>query len=216
MSEENESEVSKNETSSEIAQYFFDPPESYWPIIAVLIAISIFSLWTLRSAFEMMYAIILIVIYGIVSLLTIRFRFRNIQTSREDTHVIFSFTRNGVSWKALVQALLGAAIPLLFAWFVIFNSIPDSTDLADFVMLVAMLLYIGIVPLTPALAAIPKLNVLKTTVMAKIDLESQDVIEFEIDINPLDGYWHDNREDSEFLDAIRNKIISFLNEQDSI
>ncbi len=212
MSEENETEVSQNETPSTIAQFFFDPNESYWPIIAVLIAISIFSVWTFRSALEVTTAITLIVVYSVVSLITIRFKFRKTDVVREDGHTIFSFRRSGVSWKALVQALLGAAIPLLLAWFVLFNSVHDSKEPAEFMMLIAMLLYIGIIPLTPALSAIPSLNILKTTATARIDIENSEILDFELNINSLDGYWYEHREDPEFIDAIRDAILTYLNQ----
>ena len=220
MSDENESEVSENEIPSTIAQHFFDPNEHYWSIIAVLIAISIFSVWALRSALEVTIAITLIVIYSVVSLITIRFKFRKTDVAREGTHIIFSFRRNGVSWKVLVQALLGAAIPILLTWFVLFYSIPFSQEPAEFVMLIAMLLYIGIIPFTPALSAIPRLNILKTAVTARIDIENSEILDFELNINPLDGYWYEHREDTEFIDAVRDAILTYLDdywkEKDSI
>lgn len=212
MSEENETEESNNQTPSTIAQFFFDPKELYWSVIAVLVSISIFSVWTLRSSFGFTTTIILIPIYSAISLITIRFKFRKTHVVREDKHTIFTFRRNGVSWKSVVQALLGAAIPLLLVWFVLFNSVPDSKEPADFIMLIAMLIYIGIVPITPALSAIPRLNILKTTATARVDVENSKILDFELKINPMDGYWYEHREDPEFTDAIKEAILTYLNE----
>jgi hypothetical protein len=111
--------------------------------------------------------------------------------------------------------VLGAAIPLLLAWFVLHNSVLDSSDLAEYVMLVAMLLYIGIIPLTPAFAN-SQLRILKTTLLAKVDLDSYEFLQLEMEINPLDGYWYENRDDPDFIDALRSVIVSTLNEQESV
>ncbi|MHA2423623.1 MAG: hypothetical protein ACXAEF_02475 [Candidatus Thorarchaeota archaeon] len=215
MSGENESGESDGISLNRIAQLFFDPDESYWPVFAVLVAISIFSMWTIRSAFESILAVAMIVIYAIVSLTTIRFKYRKLEIRREERHVTFFFERKGVSWKFLLQVVLGAAIPLLLAWFVLHNSVLDSSDLAEYVMLVAMLLYIGIIPLTPAFAN-SQLRILKTTLLAKVDLDSYEFLQLEMEINPLDGYWYENRDDPDFIDALRSVIVSTLNEQESV
>ncbi|MFW9851155.1 MAG: hypothetical protein ACFFF4_18665 [Candidatus Thorarchaeota archaeon] len=215
MSEQNETRESDQQTK-EIAQFFFDPVYSYWPYLAVLVAISISSIWLLRVSFDMLTTVLIIFFYSIISLITTRFRYRKIETEQVDGHIVFSFRRGGVSWKILLQALLGAAIPILLAWFVVYNSILDSTEIAELIMVVASLLYIGIIPLTPALAAIPSLNLLKTEVFAKIDIAAKEFVSFNLEINPLDGYWYENREEPELIESIQRIILAILGEQKSI
>ncbi len=215
MSEQNETRESDQQTK-EVALFFFDPVYSYWPYLAVLVSISIFSIWLLRVTLDMLTATLIIIFYSIMSLITTRFRYRKIETEQVDNQIVFSFRRGGVSWKILLQALLGAAVPILLAWFVVYNSILDSTEIAELIMVVASLLYIGIIPLTPALAAVPSINLLKTEVSAKINIATKEFVSFNLKINPLDGYWYETREEQELIDSIQRIILSLLDEKKSI
>ncbi|MDF1538969.1 MAG: hypothetical protein P1Q69_08700 [Candidatus Thorarchaeota archaeon] len=189
---------------------FFDQNESYWPYMAALLAIVIFSMWALRSAFGPMTSTVIIIFYAIVCLLSTRFRMQNISLDNVQDSVNFIFIRSGVSWKTIVQALLGAALPLLLPWFVLTSSISDSTVLADLVMLIGMVIYIGLVPLAPALASISRIDILKTKVVADFDTTTSTFLNFEIDVNPLDGFWFAIQHDSKFVSQIRLLVSEFI------
>jgi len=209
---EDANQISVNGTKSPSNQ-FFDQDESFWPYIAALLAIVIFSLWTFRSAFDFISSTLIIACYSIVCLVSTRFRMREISLESYQDSLRFTFIRSGVSWKMMVQVLSGAAIPILLPWFVISSSIQDSSALADFLMLIGMIIYIGLVPLAPSLASISRIRLLKTMVKAEYDQATSTFMDFQIVVNPLDGHWFNLRHDPDFISHIETLVSEFISLQ---
>lgn len=205
-------EISVNGTKS-VSNQFFDADESFWPYMAVLLAIVILSLWTLRSAFDFIYSTLIIICYSIVCLVSTRFKMREISLESGHDSLKFTFIRSGVSWKTMVQVLSGAAIPILLPWFVLSSSIPNSSALADFLMLIAMIIYIGLVPLAPSLASISRISLLKTMVIAEYDQATSTFLDFQIVVNPLDGHWFEIRNNPDFISHVEDLVSEFISSQ---
>lgn len=209
---ENTMNASKNEAQI-LGHQFFDPDESYWPFMAALLSIIIFSMWALRSAFDFTTSLIVISCYSVISIISVRFKFRDITITPHEKSVTFFFTRSGLSWKVLVQAILGAAVPILLPWFVLNSAVPGSNLPADMIMLLAMIIYICLVPLAPSLGSISRIGLLKTSVTAEFNPTTSSFSEFKIDINPLDGHWFDLRNNEDFLSQIKAIVIEFVETQ---
>ncbi len=196
--------------TNSLGNRFFDQDESFWPYMAVLLAVVIFSMWALRSALDITASAIIVVFYAIACLMSIRLKMQDISLNTAKDSINFMFIRSGISWKTIVQALIGAAIPLLLPWFVLTSIILGSKDLADIVMLVGMIIYIGLVPIAPALASISRVNVLKTKVVADFDTSTSTLLNLEIDVNPLDGFWFALQHDSIFISQIESLVSEFI------
>ncbi len=203
-------------TSSDLGDFFFEPPQTLWPLLSVLLAIVLFSAWTLRSGVDVIPSIAIISSYAILSLISTRFNFRLLSLNESETGMLLEFTRAGVSWKYLFYAILGSAIPILLPWFVLSNSIINTPEISQYIMLVAMILYIAIIPILPSLANVANVSALKTKAWATFDHSTNDIDHFELDINELDGYWYSHRADDELIELVRIKMLKMFHERLSI
>lgn len=183
------------EEKSQIGTLFFAPKDWPWSVIAAVLAIVIFVVWTSRSGLDPLVSTLAVCTYAVVALISTRFKYNTITMDRSSDYVILNLRRSGVSWKYLLYAILGAAIPILLPWFVVNSSVLDSSLPAESLMILGMVVYIVIVPIIPTLSCIPGLPILKTSLSLSCDLAEQQIADLQMNVNPLDGYWYDNRDD---------------------
>ena len=182
------------EEKSQVGSIFFVPKDWPWNVIAAVLAIVIFVVWTSRSGLDPFASTLVVCTYTVLALLSTRFKYNTITMDRSSDYVILNLRRSGVSWKYLLYAILGAAIPILLPWFVVNTSVLDSSLPAESLMIFGMVVYIVIVPIVPTLSCISGLPVLKTTLSLSYDLTEQQIADLQMNVNPLDGYWYDNRD----------------------
>ena len=201
-------------TSRSDGENFFDPPETTWSLFTIVLAGILFSFWTIRAELESILMIVVISIYVISTALVTQFPYREAKIETTDDKTLFIFHRSGVSWRFLVDAILGSAIPILLIWFVLHSSATTSSELSRIIMLVAMLCYVFMVPILPLLGSLKRVGILKTKLVAEIDSSRSEILSLTLEVNPLDGYWFQHKDDSELLDSIRSAILSVLSEGD--
>ncbi|MHA1576530.1 MAG: hypothetical protein ACTSU3_04145 [Candidatus Thorarchaeota archaeon] len=200
--------------STSDGEKFFDPPETTWSLFTIVLAGILFSFWTVRAEIDSILMIVVISIYVISTALVTQFPYREAKIETTEEKTLFIFHRSGVSWKFLVDAILGSAIPILLIWFVLHSSATTSPELSRIIMLVAMLCYVFMVPILPLLGSLKRVGILKTKLVAEIDSSSSEILSLTLDVNPLDGYWFQHKDDSELLDSITSAILAVLSERD--
>ncbi|MFW9909049.1 MAG: hypothetical protein ACFFEF_10770 [Candidatus Thorarchaeota archaeon] len=205
-----EPSVTTEPEAREIGNYFFYPVEGIWPYLAVVLAIILFAVWTFRSSLELFTMVALVISYACLGLVTTRFKMRKISLNGTSNKYNFRFVRSGVSWKTLVSAILGGAIPILLAWFILTVSVSGSDTPSQFIMLIAMICYIILVPILPALASVSRLGILKTTLHATVDKNTNEFDELILVVNPLDEYWYENRNEPELIASLKKIIHDFI------
>ncbi len=201
------------EAKSEIGTLFFAPKDWPWNIIAAVLAIVIFVVWTSRSGLDPFVSTFAVCAYAVLALISTRFKYHTITMDRSSDYVILSFRRSGVSWKYLLYAILGAAIPILLPWFVLNTSVLNSSLPAESMMIFGMVVYMVIVPIIPALSCIPRLAILKTTLSLSYDFTEQQVANLQMNVNPLDGYWYDNRNDMGLRMEIGRSAVEYITQR---
>jgi len=213
---ENEEKVESedNGTSTSDGEKFFDPPETTWFLFTIVLAGILFSFWTIRAEIEGTLMIVVISIYVISTALVTQFPYREGKIETAEDKTLFIFHRSGVSWKLLVDAILGSAVPILLIWFVFHSSASTNPELSRIIMLVAMLCYVFMVPILPLLGSLKQVGILKTKLVAELDSSRSEVLSLTLEVNPLDGYWFQHRDDSKLLDSIQTAILSVLSERD--
>jgi len=192
--------------------YFFNPPENLWGLLSAILAIVLFSAWTLRSGSDLTLSILVISLYSILSLVSTRFSYTRLSISEKENHLFLKFERSGISWKYLFYCLLGSAIPILLIWFIMVNSILDAPQFPQSIMIIAMVLYIGIIPILPSLSNVSKVSYLKTRMFSNYDILSGKIDLFEMQVHELDGYWYSNRNDEQLLIKIKENLIDLFHE----
>lgn len=189
---------------------FFTPPEDTWGILSAIFAIVLFSAWASRSGLELTISIVIIASYSILSIIVTRFKFKQLNITQDQHRGKLDFIRSGLSWKYLFYCLLGSAIPILLPWFVLSNSIQGMPEISRVIMIIAMLILIGIHPIAPAIANNPRLPFLKTRLSIEYDQESSSIVNHDLQIHHLDGYWFSHQDDTAFLDALWSTSIALI------
>jgi hypothetical protein len=146
-------------------------------------------------------------------LISTRFSFVNADIDSSQTNTKLTFVRSGVSWKYLLYGILGSALPILLPWFVAINSLAAHPEIAHTIMFVAMLTYIWIMPVIPSLGNIGKLNLLKTKLTAIYNPNKKELVDFSLDVSPMDGFWYERREDEKVLESIKKSTTRIFKEQ---
>jgi hypothetical protein len=117
------------------------------------------------------------------------------------------YLRYGASWQSIFFAFLGSAFPILLPWFVAINSLAAYPAIANGIMLIAMVLYVMIMPVLPTLANMGNIPILKTGLHACYDVTTNEVTDFSITVNPLDYRWYEKRDDEDLLESIKESVL---------
>lgn len=198
------------EEKTQIGTLFFAPKD--WPlnIIAAVLAIVIFVAWTSRSGLDPIVSTFAVCTYVVLALLSTRFKYNIITMDRSSEYIIVNLKRSGVSWRYLLYAILGAAIPILLPWFVLNTSVLNSSLPAESLMIFAMIIYIMIIPVVPTVSCISRLPYLKTTLSLSYDLAAQQFTDVQLNVNPLDGHWYDCRTDLDLRSEIERTALEYI------
>jgi hypothetical protein len=201
-------ELAKEEV--QVGKLFFSPHEWPWSVIAAILAIVIFVVWTSRSGLDPLVCTFIAGTYAVLALVSTRFKHNAITLEVSPECVVLKMSRSGVSWRYLVYAILGSAIPLLLPWFVLVNSVQDSPLPAQSIMIFAMVVYIGIIPVIPALSNSSNLPILKTRMTLSYSITDQQVSDVHLNVNPLDGYWYDHRNDTDLQSEVESAAVEYI------
>ncbi|MHA1636934.1 MAG: hypothetical protein ACTSUB_02860 [Candidatus Thorarchaeota archaeon] len=191
---------------------FFNPPEKSWFLFTIILAGILFLFWGIQSEMELTMLAIIVPVYVISIIIPFRTPYRENKITETEGVPVFIFHRGGFSYQLLLDAILGAVIPIVLVSFFLTQGIPSSPELNRNLMLIAMLCLVIIVPVVPLLGSIKRLGILKTTLIAELDESKSKVISLNLDVNPLDGYWHRNREEPELIESIIETINELLKE----
>jgi hypothetical protein len=203
-----EAELAEEEV--QVGKLFFAPPERPWNVIAAILAIVIFVVWTSRSGLEPLVSTFVAGTYAVLALASTRFKHSAITLEESPEYIVLKLSRSGVCWRYLVYAILGSAIPLLLPWFVLNNSVLNSPLPAQSIMIFAMVVYIMIIPILPTLSFIPRLPILKTTLSLSYNPSVQQVADVQLNVNPLDGYWYDHRNDIDLRSQVESSALEYI------
>jgi hypothetical protein len=186
---------------------FFENDERNWSIFATLIAVVLFIQWTFRSGLALELILLSCASYTIAALAVTQLggQFLSITQDGELTH--FLYLRSGISWRLMLNALLGMALCFLIAWFPFASNSMTDPALGQLVMLVAMLFTVLLLPITPLLASIPQLPIMKTRVEAVVVDGVVDPDSLVLAINPLDVLWYSKRQEEGLIRGVNDDIV---------
>ncbi len=198
---------------SQIGTLFFAPKDWPWNVLAAVLAIVIFAAWTSRSGLDPFVSTFAVCTYAVLALISTRFKYNTITMDRSSDYIILNLNRSGVSWRYLLYAVLGAAIPILLPWFVLNTSVLDSSFPAESLMILAMIIYTMIIPVVPTLSRIPKLPFLKTTLSLSYYPVAEQFADVQLNVNPLDGYWYGHRDDKDLWNEIEHTALEYITQR---
>lgn len=205
-------EIEENDGSVTISNgaKFFDPPEQGWFILTLALAGILFFFWAIKAEIDLQLVAIIVPVYMVSVIIPFRSPYRESEIIDNDGAKLFIFRRSGFAWQTLLDAILGSAVPIVIVSFFISQGIPSSPELNRTLMLLAMIIYVFIIPVIPLLGSIKRLSILKTVLSAELDDSGLTVKTLVLDVNPLDGYWYKNRDDPELLESIIVAINDLL------
>ncbi len=204
-------ENSKGQTLD--AALFLEISDRGYALPTTVIAIVLFSVWSLRSEINLVLSYSLLIMYGLLAFTATKSKGQSMSVERVGSKVEFKFIRSGVSWKIIFDGILGSAIPILLAWFVTINAFTGTPEISQVIMLGAMILFILIHPLLPSIGSMPRIRFCKTTVSSIYDLEQDAFVQFTIAVHELDRPWTDLQKQEAIRPPLEDKVRQIIQER---
>jgi hypothetical protein len=196
--------------------HFFRKEESFWKPFGQFLAFLLFQIWSIRSGIDALLSIFVGISYAAAILFSNLVSYETIRTEETEESVEVVYRRSGVSWKFLSEALLGSALTFTTIWFFVANSFVDNPELGSITMALAMIFTLLIIPITPLIADTPRFNILKTAVIAEINLHLRKIETVTLGINRFEVKWYSEIEDPELKSAIQEQLETLLFPEDFI
>lgn len=171
------------------------------------------AVWILRLPVDVLLQMTLIGTCAIATLLACTRNFARSTLTSRDGRDIFTYERRGVSWGFLVSALLGATVVFTAVRFLVESSMTGSSSIATGIVLLAAVITVLIVPVTPILANTPGVAFLKTSLEVVIDAAKEPVVQSRLSVCPADSFVPTQSERAEILLRL-NAAFSVLDQGD--
>ena len=194
---------------------FFKRPGKAWPLFGSLLALALFPLWVLHTGLDGIMVPILVGLYILVVLASMKAYFVDIRFLNSEEQIHFHYRRPAAVWPLLVDALLGASIVCAALWFILLNAFPSNPEISLTIPFLALLINVLLVPVVPLLASDSSIDVFKTSVHVVLSKDGNVVGKPILNAHPLETRWARKSEDEEFLSSITERIIVLLSQTNS-
>ena len=189
---------------------FFRRPSEAWPIFGSLLALILFPLWVLHTGLDGVMLPILVVLYILVVLASMRAYLVDIRILDSEGQTHFYYRRSAAVWPLLVDALLGASIVCAALWFILLNAFPHNPEIALTIPFLALLINVLLVPVVPLMASDSSIDVFKTSVHAVLSKDRDVVAKPTLNAHPLETRWARRSEDEEFLFSVAERVLALF------
>ncbi len=189
---------------------FFKRPGKAWPLFGSILALALFPLWVLHTGLDGVMVPILIGVYILVVLASMKTYFVDIRFLNSEEQVHFRYVRPATVWPLLVDALLGASIVCASLWFILLNAFPSNPEIALTIPFLALLINVLLVPVVPLMASDSSISVFKTSVHVVLSKDGNVVGKPILNAHPLETRWARRSEDEELLSSITERILVLL------
>jgi len=186
---------------------FFKRPGKAWPLFGSLLALALFPLWVLHTGLNGFMVPILIGLYILVVLASMKAYFVDIGFLDCEEQIHFHYGRPAAVWPLLVDALLGASIVCAALWFILLNAFPRNPEIALTIPFLALLINVLLVPVVPLMASDSSINVFKTSVHVVLSKDGNAIAKPTLNAHPLEMRWTQKSEDEEFLFSVAERIL---------
>ncbi len=189
---------------------FFKRPGKAWPLFGSLLALALFPLWVLHTGLNGFMVPILIGLYILVVLASMKAYSVDIGFLDSEEQIHFHYGRPAAVWPLLVDALLGASIVCAALWFILLNAFPLNPEIALTIPFLALLINVLLVPIVPLMASDSSIDVFKTSVHMVLSKDGKVIAKPTLNAHPLEMRWVQKSEDEEFLSSIAERILVLL------
>ena len=189
---------------------FFKRPGKAWPLFGSLLAVALFPLWVLHTGLDGIMVPILVGLYILVVLASMRAYFVDIRFLDSEEQIHFHYSRPAAVWPLLVDALLGASIVCAALWFILLNAFPHNPEIALTIPFLALLINMLLVPVVPFMASDSSIDVFKTSVHAVLSNDGNVIAKPTLNVHPLEMRWAQKAEDEEFLLSIAERVLALF------
>ena len=189
---------------------FFKRPGKAWPLFGSLLAVALFPLWVLHTGLDGIMVPILVGLYILIVLASMRAYFVDIRFLDSEEQIHFHYSRPAAVWPLLVDALLGASIVCAALWFILLNAFPHNPEIALTIPFLALLINMLLVPVVPFMASDSSIDVFKTSVHAVLSNDGNVIAKPTLNVHPLEMRWAQKAEDEEFLLSIAERVLALF------
>ncbi len=154
---------------SDGAAFFNTHALMMWSTIAI--SLVLLTNWITRAV-DLIWATLTVGVAIVLSILSVRLTQPVVSIRSADgqasDNMIFEYSRPGVSWDIVGEALIGSVVLYFAAYFFFLNATPSEQTLISTICLLAALTTFLLTPLLPFVSALPMLGRFKTTLRAVI------------------------------------------------
>jgi hypothetical protein len=215
MQEDAAARVVFDELKREMGEYsgILETHDRLMRVVGAPLAVFLTTVWVLRLPIDLPVQVSLIIVCTLATLFACVRSFVKITFTHEEGQDVFAYQRRGVSWGFLVSSLIGATVVFAAIRFLAENGLPDSQAIGTGVILLATVVTVLIVPVTPLLANIPRLSFLKTSLEVMIDTKKELATHSRISICSGDSFVPNQAQKAEILRRL-DALSSVLNPYD--
>ncbi|MHA1485266.1 MAG: hypothetical protein ACTSPR_08115 [Candidatus Thorarchaeota archaeon] len=189
---------------------FFKRPGKAWPLFGSTLALALFPLWVLHTGLDGVMVPILVGLYMLIVLASMKAYFVDIRFLDSEEHIHFHYERPAAVWPLLVDAQLGASIVCASLWFILLNAFPHNPEIALTIPFLALLINVLLVPVVPLMASDSSISVFKTSVHVVLSKDGNVIAQPTLNAHPLELRWVQKSEDEEFLLSIAERVLDLF------
>jgi hypothetical protein len=193
----------------------FEVHDGLMRILGAVLAVFLAAIWTSELPIDMLTWLTLVGIWVFATLLACVTSYVHVSYLHEHGQAMFSFVRRGVSWELIVSGLLGATVVFTGLRFLVENAVASPAAIATGITVLAAVVTLLIVPVTPLLANMRAIAFLKTSLELVLDANGKPTGNSRIKVCPADAFAPSQSDQAELLRRL-DAAFSVLNQRESL
>ena len=200
-----------------VGQAFFLRPRQRERLGTIVMSGVLFAVWCTEAALPTVLVGGLAVAYVLLSSAVSAWgRYESFELSRSDEGPVLEYRRSGVSWKSLVDCLVGASLALAGAVYLVSSAFRANPEFTRLLGVIGATVCVLIVPGTVILGNAPRWDAFKTTVRAMLSDDLQAVTDIAVEPHWLEEPWVRRTGASQLKDSLADGLRGLLGRLDDL